>query len=70
MQNSHAALFPLCMLRRHTVRTLCSHSGELAACCCTAAQQKESTYTACFIEKVEGAKQLIWVPEDGKDIQS
>lgn len=44
------------------VYTLCSHSGELSACCCTAAQQNESTYAACFQEKLVGAKQLIWVP--------
>lgn len=48
----------------YTVCTLCSHSGELSACCCTAAQQKESTYPACLQEKLVGGKQLIWVPED------
>lgn len=46
--------------------TLCSHSGELSACCCTAAQQKESIYAACLSEKLMGAKQLIWVPGRGK----
>lgn len=45
------------------VYTLCSHSGSLWACCCTAAQQKESTYPACFKEKLVGVKQVIWVPE-------
>lgn len=39
--------------------TLCSHSGELSVCCCTAAQQNESTYAACLHEKFVGAKQLI-----------
>lgn len=48
----------------YIVCTLCSHSGELSACCCTAAQQKESTYPACLQEKLVGGKQLIWVPED------
>lgn len=41
------------------LHTLCSHSGALWACCATAAQQNESTYAACFHEKLVGAKQLI-----------
>ena len=49
------------------VCTLCSHRGRV--CVCTVAQQYESTYTACLQEKLEGAKQLIWVPEHHGDRQ-
>lgn len=44
------------------VGTLCSHRGKSPSCCCTAAQQNESTYTACLMETLMGGKQLICVP--------